>query len=186
MKNSILLLLLFLNAIAFAQAPEIEGEWTPDSDSWLGDIRIKHVEGNKYKVRLQTQNGVKTVIATHENGKLSGSFELGEPEYGEYWVAHNVLRGHENDYEIREGNGSSSYKSCGLASGYLNGNWDYRETNSRRNCATVHESYCCVSLYFSGGSMSAYFSFRGVYLKNGYPMFYQETGKGTETSYSRW
>lgn len=36
MKKLILLLFLFLNVTAFAQTPEIEGEWTPDTDCWLG------------------------------------------------------------------------------------------------------------------------------------------------------
>lgn len=186
MKKLILLLLLFLNVTAFAQTPEIEGEWTPDTDCWLGDIRIKHIEGNKYKVRLQTRDGFRTMNATFSDGELAGRFEIGDPEYGEFWVVRHVSRGHENEYEIRESNGGSSYNICGLASGHLNGNWDYKQTNSRSNCATVHESYCCVDLYFSGGEMTAYFSFRGVYLKNGYSMFYQDSGKGKGFRYTQW
>lgn len=184
MKKCILLFLLFIHAVAFSQSLDIEGEWTPDKDSWLGEIRIKHMGGDKYKLRLQTKDGVETISATFKNGVLSGNFETEEPSYGKFWVERRVTRGHENEYEIRKSTGS--YNTCnGLASGELNGNWDYEQTNSRSNCATVLKFLCCLDFKFKGDNMTVVFSLRGVYLKNGYPMFYQEWVKGVEP-YSRW
>lgn len=185
MKNSILLLLLFLNAIAFAQAPEIEGEWTPDSDSWLGDIRIKHVEGNKYKVRLQTRDGLQTINATYCDGELFGCFEDEDPNYGEFWVGNGPIENGRKK-EILVGHERGSYGTNGAVTGWLNGNAGYKYTNSRRNCATVEKSLVCVYLYIVGENMTAYYTFRGEYLKNGTPMFFQESNKVNGLKYTKW
>lgn len=185
MKNYILLFLLFLNTVAFAQTSDIEGEWSPDRDSYLGEIRIKHIEGNKYKVRLQTRDGLQIVNATMNNGELFGSFEDEAPEYGEYWIGNGPIENGRKK-EILVGHERGSYGTNGAVTGWLGNNSGYYDTNSRAKCATVEKSYCRIYLYFDGDNMTAYYTFRSEYLKNGRPMFYQESGKGPGISYSKW
>ena len=91
MKKLFIILALLINAVIFVQAQNIEGEWTPDESSYLGEIRIKHIEGNKYKVRLQTRDGLQTINATYSNGELFGRFEDEEPNYGEFWVGNGPI-----------------------------------------------------------------------------------------------
>lgn len=185
MKKLIVIFLLFFNIAAFALTPGIEGEWTPDSDSWLGEIRIKHIDGNKYKVRLQTRDGLQTINATLSNGELYGSFEDEEPTYGEFWVGNGPIENGRKK-EILVGHENGSYGSNGAVTGWLGNNSGYYFTKSRYGCATVEKSYCFVYLNFSGDEMVAYFKLRSEYLKNGSPMFYQESNKVRVASYSRW
>lgn len=91
MKKLFIILALLINTVTFVQAQNIEGEWTPDESSYLGEIRIKHIEGNKYKVRLQTRDGLQTINATYSNGELFGRFEDEEPNYGEFWVGNGPI-----------------------------------------------------------------------------------------------
>lgn len=39
---------------------------------------------------------------------------------------------------------------------------------------------------YLGETMTAYYTFRSEYLKNGTPMFYQELGKGDGMNYTKW
>lgn len=185
MKKLFLILALLINSVIFVQAQNIEGEWTPDESSYLGEIRIKHIEGNKYKVRLQTIDGLQTINATYNNGELFGSFEDEEPNYGEFWIGDGPIENGRKK-EILVGHEYGCNGTNGEVTGGLNGNERYQYTNSRRNCATVKKSYMCVYLYFKGETMTAYYTFRDVYLKNGTPMFYQESGMGDGMNYTKW
>ena len=185
MKKLFIILALLINTVTFVQAQDIEGEWTPDESSYLGEIRIKHIEGNKYKVRLQTRDGLQTINATYSNGELFGRFEDEEPNYGEFWVGNGPIE-NGREKEILVGHEYGRYGTNGAVTGALNGNGGYQYTNSRRNCATVEKSFICVYLYFKGETMTAYYTLRGEYLKNGTPMFYQESGKVNGMNYTKW
>lgn len=185
MYKLILLLTLLVNTVTFTQAQNIEGEWSPDESSYLGEIRIKHIEGNKYKVRLQTCDGLRTINATYSNGELFGRFEDEEPNYGEFWVGNGPIENGRKK-EILVGHDRGGYGTNGAVTGWLNDNAGYKYTSSRRNCATVEKSFVCVYIYPKGETMTVYYTFRGEYLKNGTPMFYQESNKVRAASYSRW
>ena len=97
MKKLFIILALLINTVTLVQAQNIEGEWTPDESSYLGEIRIKHIEGNKYKVRLQTRDGLQTINATYSNSELYGKYEDENPNYGEFWVGSGPIeKGHKS------------------------------------------------------------------------------------------
>lgn len=173
---------MLINTVTFSQAQNIEGEWSPDESSYLGEIRIKHIEGNKYKVRLQTLDGLQTINATYRDGELYGSVEDEEPNYGEFWVG--IWNGREK--EILVGHERGQCGSNGAVTGWLCDNVGYKYTNSRRNCATVKKSFLCVYIYPKGETITVYFTFSSVYLKNGTPMFYSESGRGSGINYTKW
>lgn len=177
---------MLINTVTFAQVQNIEGEWSPDESSYLGEIRIKHIEGNKYKVRLQTRVGLQTINATYSDGELFGRFEVGEPGYGEFWVGNNGPIGNGRENEILVGHERGRYGTNGAVTGWLNGNAGYRYTSSRRNCATVEKSFVCVYIYPKGETMIVYYTLRYEYLKNGTPMFYQESNKVNGINYTKW
>ncbi len=185
MKKLFLILTLLINTVIFAQAQNIEGEWTPDESSYLGEIRIKHIEGNKYKVRLQTRDGLQTINATYSNNELYGKYEDENPNYGEFWVGNGPIEKGRVP-EILVGHERGSYGTNGAVSGWLNDNAGYKYTNSRRNCATVEKSFVCVYMNIKGESMTVYYTFRGEYIKNGTPMFYQESNKVNGINYTKW
>lgn len=185
MYKLILLLTLFVSTVTFTQAQNIEGEWSPDESSYLGEIRIKHIEGNKYKVRVQTREGLQTIMAKYSDGELFGMGEYEEPRYGEFWVGNDPIE-NSREKEILVGHEDGSYGNRRAVTGWLNGNAGYKYTNSRRNCATVEKSYICFYVYPKGETMTVYYTFRGEYLKNGTPMFYQESQKVNGGNYTKW
>lgn len=185
MKHIVFIIAMLISSIAFGQDFNIEGEWSPDNQSYLGEIRIKSIGDNKYKVRLNTRDGIRTITSTYSRGELCGSFEDEAPEYGEFWVGNGPIEKGRLP-EILVGHERGRYGTNGAVTGWLGDNAGYRKTNSRYNCATVEKSYCKVTLIFKDGNMTAYLQFRSEYLKNGTPIFYQESGKGSGISYSQW
>ena len=78
--------IMMLGIAGIAAQDNIAGDWTPDGASWLGDIKIKSMGGDEYKIRLSTSDGVFTTTGKLYNGTLYADFEDEAPEYGEYWV----------------------------------------------------------------------------------------------------
>ena len=185
MYKLILLFILLINTVTFSQAQNIEGEWSPDEPSYLGEIRIKHIENNEYKVRLQTLDGLQTINATYSDGELSGCVEDEEPNYGEFWVGDGPIW-NGSIKEILVGHERGQYGTNGAVTGWLYDNVGYKYTNSRRNCATVEKSFLRIYIYPKGETMTVYFTFSSVYLKNGTPMFYSESGRGSGINYTKW
>lgn len=174
---NLLLMFIILPLTLMAQSSSLEGEWSPDSQCWLGEIKIKQSGENEYKIRMDARDGVKVFTATLDNGTLYGKFEDESPEYGVYWVENG---------KILVGKGGYKYGTDGEVSGWLGDNAGYRKTNSRSKCATVEKSYCRLRFVISGESMTAYVNFRAEYLKDGEPMFYQESGWGPGFQYTKW
>lgn len=110
---------------------------------------------------------------------------LNEPNYGEFWVGNGPIENGRKK-EILVGHERGSYGTNGAVTGWLNGNAGYNYTNSRRNCATVEKSYICFYMYPKGETMTVYYTCRGEYLKNGTPMFYQESNKVNGINYTKW
>ncbi|MDE6160458.1 MAG: hypothetical protein K2F77_02230 [Muribaculaceae bacterium] len=181
------MIFLLLPAMLPAQNMQIEGDWTPDESSYLGEIKIKHMGDNRYKIRLNTADGVFTLTGTYSNGEIFGRFEDEPPSYGQFWIGNGPIENGRKK-EILVGHDNGSYGTNGAVTGWLGNNTGYHLTNSRRSCATQEKSYCLVSLVFSDGGMRARWAFRGEYLKNGTPMFYQESGWGLSpgVAYTQW
>ena len=81
-----ILISVLLPFTLMAQSSGPEGEWSPDSQCWLGEIRIKQSQENEYKIRMDTRDGVKVFTATLDNGTLYGKFENESLEHGVYLV----------------------------------------------------------------------------------------------------
>ena len=75
MKKLIALVCIMVLGIAgIAAQDNISGDWTPDGASWLGDIKIKSMGGDEYKIRLSTSDGVFTTTGTLYNGTIYADF----------------------------------------------------------------------------------------------------------------
>lgn len=172
MKKILFFFIALFSITAVAQTADIEGDWTPDENFFLGEIKIKSIGDNKYKVRLVTRDGTRTITASYSNGELFGYFEDEAPTYGEFWIGNGPIENGRKK-EILVGHERGSYGTNGAVTGWLGNNSNYYYTNSRRSCANVEKSYCRIYLYFKDGNMTAHYSFRSEYLKNGAPMFYQ-------------
>lgn len=163
----------------------ISGDWTPDGKSYLGEIKIKYVGAKEYKVRLNTPEGVVTLTGTLYGNTIEAEWEDEAPEYGEFWIGNGPIEKGRTK-EILVGHEGYSYGTNGAVTGWLGNNQNYYYTNSRGKCATVEKSFCCIKLVFDSKGMTAYWKMKGVYYKNGQPMFYQESGWGDGVIYTQW
>lgn len=169
--------IMMLGIAGIAAQDNIAGDWTPDGASWLGDIKIKSMGGDKYKIRLDAERGAVTATETLNNGVIYLEYENMPAEYGEYWVQGG---------KILHGQRGGSYGSFGEVSGWLGNNQNYYYTSSRHGCATMEKNLCCIKLVFTQEEMTAYFKLRGEYYKNGQAMFYQESNWSPVASYTCW
>ena len=169
------MIFLAIGGLCAQTAQSIDGDWTPDEESRLGDIKIKSVGNGKYKIKLG--NG-RTVTGEISGNTINASYEYLDSEYGEFWV--------DGRGDILHGHSDGGYGSFGAASGWYSGNEHYRQTNSRYNCATVENSYCMIRLEFRDGYMAAYYKLVGEYMKSGRKMFYQESNWTSCGRYTQW
>lgn len=178
MKKLIALVCIMVLGIAgIAAQDNIAGDWTSDGASWLGDIKIKSMGGDEYKIRLSTSDGVFTTTGKLYNGTIYADFEDEAPEYGEFWVENG---------DIRVGRGGGGYSSNGAVSGWHGGSQSKHRSLSRYGCATVEKSRCYIKLEFTQKGMNAYIKFRGDYYKKGMAIFYQESNWGPANTYTQW
>lgn len=169
--------IMMLGIAGIAAQDNIAGDWTPDGASWLGDIKIKSMGGDEYKIRFSTSDGVFTTTGKLYNGTLYADFEDEAPEYGEYWVENG---------DVLVGRGGGGYSIHGKAAGWIGSNQRYCFTSSRYGCATVRKHRCYIKLEFTKNGMDASLNFKSTYLKNGNPMFYQGSTWVSQGSYTCW
>jgi len=188
MKKFISIVAIFVMCATYALAQNnlnINGDWTPDGYSYLGDIKIKSIGNGEYKIRLSTVDGVVTVTGEMTGQTIYADWEDEAPEYGEFWIGSGPIENGRKK-EILVGHEPGYYGSNGAVSGWLGDNQNYQYTNSRASCATVEKSMIYIKLHFTSEGMTAYFKNKGVYYKDRMPMFYQESNWSPGNSYTQW
>lgn len=166
---------ILLPFTVFGEIHDFCGRWYP-SPVGFGEIFILESERDGYyDISIDTPNGKEYAVAIFEDNTLYGSYEIERPVYGQFWVSDGPISdGKEKEIIIGHDDGYG-YKSDGAVSGLLGENIDYLKTNSRKNCATIKRTYCNLIFEFKGDKMTASFQLRAEFLKNGMPMFYQES-----------
>lgn len=82
-----ILISVILPIISFAQSSNPDGIWTPDTDTFIGKIRIRNTVNNEYKIKCESILGDKVGKATYnDSGTIYAEIYWCPGDDDDYWV----------------------------------------------------------------------------------------------------